>query len=199
MNLARLAGIYAVVATVLAAALATAVLAGPYRAIERSDYMTYHVAARIILAGDGDCLYDAACQAEAQQQLIGDEPTFQGGALPFNSPPWLATLVVPLGWLSLSAGFAIFTAFGVLVLVVAALRLAPGSGFARLLGPLLLLTAWPTVIAFVRGQSTLLVVGLLGLSVALSRYRSGAAMGLAALKPTLVPAWAAWQLLTGHW
>jgi hypothetical protein len=45
----------------------------------------------------------------------------------------------------------------------------------------------------------LLAAGLLALSVGLARYRSGLAMGLSALKPTLVPLWAAWQLLGGHW
>jgi hypothetical protein len=51
----------------------------------------------------------------------------------------------------------------------------------------------------VRGQSTLLVVGLLALSVALARYRSGAALGLAALKPTLPALWAIWLLADRHW
>jgi len=35
--------------------------------------------------------------------------------------------------------------------------------------------------------------------VAASRYRSGAALGLSALKPTLGPLWAAWLLAGGHW
>jgi hypothetical protein len=51
----------------------------------------------------------------------------------------------------------------------------------------------------VRGQSTLLAAGLLALSVAWSRYRSGAMLGLSTLKPTLGPLWAAWLLAGGHW
>lgn len=199
MNLTRLAGMYAVAATVLAAALAVGLLAGPYRAIERSDYMTYHMAARIVLDGNGDCLYDAACQADAQRELIGEEPSFVGGSLPFTSPPWFASLVVPLGVVNLPVGFAIFTLLGLVLLAAAAWTLTPAIGIGRFLGPILLLTAWPTVMAAVRGQLTLPVVGLLGLSVAWGRYRSGVALGLAALKPTLVPLWAAWQLLAGHW
>jgi hypothetical protein len=195
----RAAGAYAVASAVLAVALGVGVLLGPYRAIERSDYMTYHVAARMVLAGNGDCLYDPACQAEAQHQLIGEEPTFEGGALPFNSPPWLAALVAPLGALPLTAAFTIFTVLGLAVLALAAWLLAQPLGAARPLAPILLLTAWPTVMGAVRGQSTLLVAGLLGLSVAWSRYASGAALGLAALKPTLPPVWAAWVLLGRHW
>lgn len=199
MSGARAVGAYAVVAAVLAVALGVALLAGPYRAVERSDYMTYHVAARIVLDGNGDCLYDAACQADAQRQLIGEEPSFERGALPFNSPPWLAALMTPLGTLPLAAGFAVFTLLGLAVLALAAWQLARPLGAARPLAPILLLTAWPTVMGAVRGQSTLLVAGLLGLSVAMARYRSGAALGLSALKPTLAPLWAAWLLLGGHW
>jgi hypothetical protein len=51
----------------------------------------------------------------------------------------------------------------------------------------------------VRGQSTLMVAGLLGLSVAGSRYASGTALGLAVMKPTLAPLWGLWQLTGGHW
>lgn len=199
MSGSRLVGAYAVASAVLAVVFAAAILAGPFRAVERSDYMTYHVAARIVLAGDGDCLYDAECQAEAQRDLIGEEPSFERGALPYNSPPWLAAVVAPLGWLPLAVGFAIFTLAGLAVLARAAWRLAPGVGAARVLAPLLVLSAWPTVMGAIRGQSTLLVAGLLGLSVATVRYRSGAALGLAALKPTLGPLWAAWQLTGGHW
>jgi hypothetical protein len=197
MSGARLVGIYAIASAVLAVVFAVAILAGPYRAIERSDYMTYHVAARIVLAGDGDCLYDADCQAAAQEELIGEEPSFERGALPYNSPPWLAALVTPLGTLPLNVAFALFTLAGLTVLAWAAWRLA-GEGAAGVLAPLLLLTAWPTVMGAIRGQSTLLVAGLLGLSVATTRYRAGAALGLSGLKPTLGPLWALWQISGGH-
>jgi hypothetical protein len=110
----------------------------------------------------------------------------------------LAALVAPLGLLSLQVGFAIFTLIGLSVLALGAWRLTP-TGAARILGPLLVITAWPTVMAAIRGQSTLLVAGLLAISVSASTYRSGLALGLAALKPTLAPLWAAWQLLGGHW
>lgn len=193
MRLTRLARAYALLAAVAAVIFLAGILTGPYRAVERSDYMTYHVAARIVLAGDGACLYEDECQADAQRELIGD-----GDALPYNSPPWLAALVLPLGLLPLQVGFAIFTLVGLVVLAIGAWRLTPGTG-AGLLGPLLVLTAWPTVMGAIRGQSTLLVAGLLALSVAAARYRSGAFLGLAALKPTLVPLWAVGQLIGGHW
>jgi hypothetical protein len=198
-----LAGAYALLATIVAVVFAGAILLGPYRAVERSDYMTYHVAARIVLDGHGSCLYDERCQADAQRDLIGEEPSFANGALPFNSPPWFAALVAPLGALSLPVGFVIFTLLGLAVLAWGSWRAATHAGLAgsapRLLAVVLVLTAWPTVMAVIRGQSTLLVVGLLGLSVGLARYQSGLALGLSLLKPTLPPLWAAWQLFGAHW
>lgn len=197
------AGAYALLATIAAFVFAGAILLGPYRAVERSDYMTYHVAARIVLDGHGACLYDEECQADAQRALIGKEPSFANGALPFNSPPWFAALVAPLGALPLPVGFAIFTVIGIAVLALGVWRVVGDAGLStpmpRVLALVLVLTAWPTVVAIIRGQSTLLVVGLLGLSVGLARYRSGLAMGLGLLKPTLPPLWAAWQLLGSHW
>jgi hypothetical protein len=202
----RWAGAYTLVAVMLATVFAYAILTGPYRAIERSDYMTYHVAARIVLDGHGSCLYDPTCQADAQRKLIGEEPSFSKGALPYNSPPWLAAVVAPLGALPLPVGFVVFTAIGLAILAWGAWRAAGESGAAgwdgrapRLLAAALVLTAWPTVMAVIRGQSTLVVAGLLGLSVGLARYRSGLALGLSALKPTLGPLWALWQLAGGHW
>jgi hypothetical protein len=198
---ARWAGGYALVAVMLASVFTFAILTGPYRAVERSDYMTYHMAARIVLDGHGSCLYEARCQSDAQRELIGEEPSFTKGALPYNSPPWLAALMVPAGLLPLSVGFAIFTLLGLSVLAWGTWR-AIGAGWpasARILALVLVLTAWPTAVAAIRGQSTLIVVGLLGLSVGLPRYRSGLALGLSALKPTLGPLWAVWQLLGGHW
>jgi hypothetical protein len=196
------AGAYALLATVAALVFAGAILSGPYRAVERSDYMTYHVAARIVLDGNGACLYEERCQADAQRELIGEEPSFANGALPFNSPPWFAALVAPLGALPLPLGFALFTLLGLGVLAWGAWRAARHAGLApsgARLAVLLLLTSWPTVMAVIRGQSTLSVVGLLGLSVGLATYRSGLALGLSLLKPTLPPLWGAWQLLGSHW
>jgi hypothetical protein len=197
------AGAYALLAAIVAVAFAGAILFGPYRAVERSDYMTYQVAARIVLDGHGSCLYDARCQADAQRDLIGEEPSFANGALPFNSPPWFAALVAPLGPLPLPVGFVIFTLLGVVLLAWGVWRTAIHAGLAdsapRLLAMTLVLTAWPTVMAVIRGQSTLMVVGLLGLSVGLATYRSGLAMGLSLLKPTLPPLWVAWQLFDRHW
>ncbi len=198
----RIAGAYALVAAILAAVFAAGILGGGFRAIERSDYMTYHVAARIVLDGHGACLYDASCQAAEQLELIGEEPSFEDGALPYNSPPWLAAVVAPMALLTLHVGFVIFTLIGVAVLGFGAWH-AGGtwlpSPAARSLAVMLVLTAWPTVMGAIRGQVTLPVAGLLALSVALTGAGAGAALGLSLLKPTLGPLWALWLALNRRW
>jgi glycosyl transferase family 87 len=190
---ARWAGAYTLVAVMLASVFAIAILTGPYRAVQRSDYMTYQVAARIVVEARGDCLYTAACQARVERDLIGEEPSFGDATLPFTSPPWLAMLVVPLVPFSLPVAFGIFTVLSLLLLGVAAWRLAWGGAGTRLLATALVLSAWPTVMGAIRGQSTLAVAAVLGLSAGASlivaQGRAGAFAGLAILKPTLLPFW----------
>ena len=197
------AGAYALLASVAAVALATAVLGGSYRAVERSDFVTYQTAGLIVLHGDGACLYTVECQAAAQHELIGDEPSFERGGLPFNSPPWLAALAAPLALLALPVAFGIFTILSLLLLAAAAWRLAWGTTGTRAVATLLVLSAWPTVMGAIRGQSSLAVVGLLGFSVAATargfETRSGLLAGLAAFKPTLVPLWLARLALERRW
>jgi Glycosyltransferase family 87 len=194
----RIVGAYALVAVILAVAFAAGILLGGFRAIERSDYLTYHVAARIVLDGDGACLYDVECQSRVQQALIGEEPSFEGGTLPYNSPPWFAALVAPFGLLSLQLGFVLFTLIGLAVLGLGTWRVASWDSAisaTRLLAVVLVLTAWPTVMGAIRGQLTLAVAGLLAISVA----GSGIALGLATMKPTLVPVWGAWLVAHARW
>ena len=199
----RWAGAYALVAAILATAFAVAILSGPYRAVQRSDYMTYQTAARIVVEGRGDCLYSVACQSQAQHELIGDEPSFPRGALPFTSPPWLAALVLPLATLPLPVAFGAFTLLSLLLLALATWRLAWGDAGTRLVAVVLVLSAWPTTMGAIRGQSTLAAAALLGLSASASmasaETRAGALAGLAALKPTLLPLWLIRLVVERRW
>ena len=101
--------------------------------------------------------------------------------------------MVPLGPLPLEVAFGVFTLLSLALLALAAWRLAWGGTATRLVATVLVLTAWPTVMGGIRGQSTLAVAALLGLSVAASlagrQRRMGAYLGLAALKPTLPVVW----------
>jgi glycosyl transferase family 87 len=199
----RWAGAYALLAAMLASIFAFAILTGPYRAVERSDYMTYHVAGRIVVEARGDCLYTVECQARVQRSLIGEEPSFSDSTLPFTSPPWLAMLVLPLQLLSLAAAFGTFTAVSLLLLGIAAWRLAWGGTGTRLVATALVLSAWPTAMGAIRGQSSLGVAALVGLSASAALRgadgRVGLLAGLAAIKPTLLPLWGIRLIIERRW
>jgi hypothetical protein len=199
-----LAAAYATLALLIAGAFVIALLVGGFRAIERSDYMTYHLAGRMITSGDAGCLYDLGCQSRAELALIGEEPTFTNGPLPFNSPPTVALLALPFSLLSLTAGFVAWAVLSLAVLGYAAWRLSWGGTSTRLIATVLVLSAWPTAMAAVRGQLSILVVGLVGLSAAwVSRpdggVGAGVTAGLGSLKPTLVPLLWAWYAVARRW
>lgn len=200
-RLGRLAAVaYAIVSLLFAAWFLASVLGSGARPIEHSDYMSYHAAGDLVLAGEGGCIYDPACQERAQRNLMPPDVDFTRG-LPFNNPPSLALLLAPLAALPLAAGFAIWNAIGTAAFIVAAattVRHVPG----HVLVVLLALTAWPTVTAILRGQVSLLVSALLLGCVILVGERSrssGALLGLATLKPTLVPLLGVWLLWRRAW
>ena len=207
-----MAAAYATIALLLATGFVVAILGGGFRAIQRSDYMTYHLAGRMLLAGKGDCLYEITCQASEERSLVGEEPIVKGGPLPFNSPPTVGVLAIPFALLPLELGFDIWTILSVGVLALAAWRLAWGGRLVRFAAVALILSAWPTATAAIRGQLSIAVVAMLGLSAAAllsslnratgvhtSRPSGGILAGLASLKPTLVPLHWLWFAATRRW
>ena len=187
MRGAALTTVYASLTGILAALFVAYLLTGSFGTVERSDYMTYHVAGQIVASGDGACLYDRSCQAAAEHALIGSG-IFDGGTLWLNSPPTVALVAVPFSRLSLPVGFALWTAASLLLLGAAAWRLAWGDWKVRALATVLVISAWPTAVAVARGQMGIAAAALMGLSAALlPRTVAGIPAGLASLKPTLVP------------
>jgi alpha-1,2-mannosyltransferase len=114
---------------------------------------------------------------------------------------------VPLAGLPLPTAFAVFTLLSLVLLGWGAYRAAWGGPATRMLAAVLLISAWPTVMAAVRGQSTIAVAGLLALSASAlgsgaapaGPTRAGIGAGLSALKPTLSPLWLAWLAVTRRW
>jgi hypothetical protein len=168
----------------------------------RTDWMSYHAAARQILDGHGDCLYDPGCQIAGQRELVGSSVEITRG-LPYNNPPTLAVLVLPLAPLPLGAALAVWIAAGVLALAAASWQLIRGPRSRRVTLMLLGLSSWPVVTAALHGQVTLLIAALLAGSTALivhdRKHGPGSLIGLATLKPTLVPVLVVWLALAGRW
>lgn len=192
--------LYTTLSVVLASWLFVAVLGSGDRPIEQSDYLSYHAAATTFLAGTPHCLYDAACQRAAQRSLLRPTTPFSRG-LPFNNPPSLALLLAPLGLLLFAVGYAVFNAASLAGLSAAAVIATRGIRTGRVVVVCLAITSWPVLVGLLRGQITLLVAALLSIAVLQERrpVLSGFMIGLATVKPTLVPFLGMWLLARGAW
>lgn len=192
---------YAVLSLLFAATLALTVLTSPHRPIEQADYLAYHAAAQTALARDGACLYDEPCQQARQRALLDPSTAFSRG-LPFNNPPSLAVLLAPLGTLPYPVGFATFAFISIAAWAAAIASATRSLGDGRVVAILLALSAWPIVTAVLRGQVTILVGAALLWAISLvdrSPRAAGALVGIASVKPTLLPLVLGWLLVQGRW
>lgn len=78
----------------------------------RADFTNYYTGALLIREGYGPALYDLPLQARRQQEILGGR-YLADGLLPFNHPPHLALLLVPLSVLPLNQAYAIWTLFNI--------------------------------------------------------------------------------------
>jgi len=81
----------------------------------RADFTAYYTAWDIIRAGQGAQLYDLGTQTTYQLDLL-DGGRFTDGVLPYNYPPYMALILYPLSWFSLSASYWIFALIQILIL-----------------------------------------------------------------------------------
>ncbi len=141
----------------------------------RADFSAYYTGWSMVLAGQGEQLYDLDLQAEYQQHLLPERPAGEG-LLPFVNPPHAALLLAPLGGLPRPWAFAVWTAGQV------GLCLAAGRFLLRLQGEqpasvrrltLLAALAFPPLFStFQMGQVSLwCLVCLLGFVCALKEDR----------------------------
>ncbi len=78
----------------------------------RADFTNYYTGALLIRDGYGAALYDLHLQAQRQQAILGGR-YLADGLLPFNHPPYLAILLIPLSTLPLNQAYAVWTLFNV--------------------------------------------------------------------------------------
>jgi hypothetical protein len=168
------------------------------------DYPAFHAAGEMVLAGEGDHLYDPRRQADAQAGLYGDED--DGGYLPFAYPPAVALAYAPLAALPYPVAYVVQVAAMFVALVVA----------LRLLGPRLAPAAVPMVVvvagaltflpmfrSVTAGQSTalaLLLVVVAWREIEGDRdWLAGIALGLLAYKPQYAAVFLFVALVARRW
>lgn len=92
------------------------------------DFSIFITGASILTHGQGARLYDLAVQASVQKSLVGGV-VFPGGVLPFNYPPYVALLFVPLSLLP--AALAIYVWVAVLWALLVGLVIWVRAAFMR--------------------------------------------------------------------
>ena len=76
-----------------------------------SDFIIYYTAARMVLAGHSQSLYDLAQQEQFQKRILqelGSSISFQDGLLPYNHPPFEVLWFLPLAELPYHSAFLLW-------------------------------------------------------------------------------------------
>lgn len=164
-------------------------------AAEGTDFLAYYGAARIFLEQPAQ-LYDASAHEALQSALQSGRIQF----VPFVSPPHVALVQSPLGWLPFGWAYIAWAVINVLCLGVSAYLLAGRDWLLWLAGMPLFV---PVLFALVMGQTSCAM--LLGFSVfarlALDGRLSVGALALVTWtwKPNFVPALGLALLVGRHW
>jgi hypothetical protein len=89
--------------------------------IHASDYTAFLTGGQLLLAGNGENLYDLYKQIATQKEAIA----LRGGiVLPYKYSPFLAVLFAPLAKLGVESGYYVFYFFNSFLLFVAVFFLA---------------------------------------------------------------------------
>ena len=164
------------------------------KAVQRTtDFPAFLAGWNLLSHGHANQLYSLDAQKLVQQKLIGG--SFANGVLPFVNPPYVATLFGALGRLSLSAGYWVWAAMnvGLLVILFSLLRKIVSLDTIQWRRyALWAIAAAPVWSALMGGTFSLWVcVGVAGFVLAMQEGRefsAGVWLGLVAFKPQYLPA-----------
>lgn len=147
------------------------------------DFIAIYAAASLVLAGTGAAILDPQTVLAAEHAA---DPT-RTVLLPWIHPPIVGLLVAPLAALPFTVASVVMTAINTVCLTFAAHRLGvlvAASQRVRLFA--LALFAPPATIALTQGQTSPWVLCLLTLSLTLSPFWRGFALGLTLIRPQTV-------------
>jgi hypothetical protein len=155
------------------------------------DFLGIYLGAKLVATGHSSQLYDLGAQRQVMDDAIS--PHHRHHLMSFVYPAYVALLFSPMGRLSLSAAFLLWTGIDVLIAVLTCvflLRLDPRpvrSQFALLAFVL----AWiPLHLTILHGQLGLLpAIGFIGVILSLrnkQQVRAGFWLALGVLKPQLI-------------
>lgn len=175
----------------LAGAYALTILSGTIPP-QKTDFITYFSAARMVVEGHGASLYNFGALSAVERHVIAPY-RLTYGVLPYIYPPYFAAAIAPLGLGGLAAAYGVWAALDVTWLGLALLVVQRRARLALQPTVILWLAAWtfvPTFIALLQGQVSFLLLILLGGALLCLERRldvvAGALLGAAMLKPTYV-------------
>ncbi len=170
------------------------------------DFINFYTGFKMVLNGDGANLYNLDLQAKYQQAIMKDG-LFQGGLLPYNTPPFVAVLFSPLALLPVNMAYYIWTLgeLGLLawVLILINRLCAHWSRKERLVMNVSFLGFWPLILTFSLGQFSLLfLLSMLQLYISLKDNqiaRCGFWLSALLIKPHMLPIPGAITLNKKYW
>ncbi len=172
----------------------------------RADFTAYYTGGALVRDGLGAQLYDLELQARYQQEILGGK-SFKDGLLPFNSPPHMALMLLPLTYLPLSVAFWIWTLaeVGLLAWVIALMLQLTNSWLPheRRLWIGILLAFPPLMLTLMQGAFSLLtLVAALQIYLALKNdqpRRAGIWLAVGLLRPHVLLPMGLFVLLQRRW
>jgi Glycosyltransferase family 87 len=169
-----------------------------------TDYPAFLTGWKMMVTGQSSQLYDLAAQAKVQHALING--SFKNDVLPFNYPPYIATIFSGLGRVSLITGYWIWAATnvalaGVLLLLLRRITRLVGTEWKRY--ALWVLAVAPLWSAFIGGVFSLwITVGVAGFVLATlegRQFSAGIWLGLVAFKPQYLPVLIVFMITRRMW
>jgi hypothetical protein len=169
-----------------------------------TDYPAFLTGWKMMVTGQSAHLYDLAAQTKVQHALING--SFKNDVLPFNYPPYIATIFGGLGRISLTTGYWIWAATnvalaGVLLVLMRRITRLVGSEWKRY--ALWVLAVAPLWSAFIGGVFSLWVtVGVAGFVLATlegRQFSAGIWLGLVAFKPQYLPVLIVFMITRRMW
>lgn len=157
------------------------------------DFSIFYTAGTILHRGNANHLYDSALQFRVQQEFAS-QVYIRQGALPYNHPPFEALLFLPLALFSYPVAYAAWDFLNLAILAALPLLLRPHVPLLQrgsvVFWWLAELAFFPTFIALLQGQDSLLLLLLFSLAyVALKKnqeFAAGCWLGLGLFRFHLV-------------
>jgi hypothetical protein len=170
------------------------------------DFTIFLTGAHVIAEGHAGSLYDLAVQGEVQAG-IGGGVVYPGGVLPFNYPPYVGSLFLPLTLVPPEVAFYVWLGVQIVLIVAWAawvVRSFPRWGFgAPFTVPHALLAFQPIVETLLMGQMSLVLAVLWWWALVAWRNERwgqvGVAMALAAFKPQMAALLVVALLMDRRW